>query len=74
MVIRQELLHDRFGIDASSAEVTHFDAIASGEDQRFADALAMNQVGHRLRQMRFGDMHPLTDLDRGGAMIDANES
>jgi hypothetical protein len=34
----------------------------------------MNQVGNRLPHARFGDMHPLADLYRSRAMIDANES
>ena len=74
VVVGQELLHDGIGIDAVFRRGHDFDTVAGGKNQPFADALAMHQVGHRLRETRFRDVHPFADLDGRGAMIDADES
>jgi hypothetical protein len=72
-MIRQELLDEGFSIDAVFCRSHYFNAVARGEDQPLVDALTMNQVGNRLRQAGLRDMHPLADLDRSRAMIDANK-
>jgi hypothetical protein len=72
-MVREELLHNGFSIDAVFCRGHDLDTVASGKNQPFKDALTMNQVGNRVRQARLRDMHPLADFHRRRAMIDANQ-